>query len=41
MGYDVKQNFFLQVEHDLHFNKSIIGTYGTPSLFSLKGKYKF
>lgn len=41
MGYDVKQNFFLQVEHDLHFNKSIIGAYGTPSLISLKGKYKF
>lgn len=41
MGYDVKQNFFLQVEHDLHFNKSNIGAYGTPSLFYLSGKYKF
>jgi hypothetical protein len=40
-GYDVQRNFMLQFEHDLHFNKSIIGAYGTPSLFSLSGKYKF
>ena len=40
-GYDVKNNFILQFEHNLHFNKSVIGAYGTPSLFSLKGKYKF
>lgn len=40
-GYDVQRNIMLQFEHDLHFNKSIIGAYGTPSLFSLSGKYKF
>jgi hypothetical protein len=41
MGYDVEKNFFIQFDHDLHFNKSAIGAYGTPSLFSLSGKYKF
>jgi len=40
-GYDVQNNFILEFEHDLHFNKSIHGAYGTPSLFSLKGKYRF
>ncbi|MEM6813033.1 MAG: hypothetical protein AAF600_01410 [Bacteroidota bacterium] len=40
-GYDVKNSLMLEFEHDLHFNKSVHGVYGTPSLFSLKGKYRF
>ncbi len=40
-GYDIKSNFSLEVEHDLHFNKSVYGAYGTPSLLSLHGKFKF
>ncbi|WP_117885320.1 hypothetical protein [Aureibaculum luteum] len=41
MGYDIEKNLFIQFDHDLHFNKSAVGAYGTPSLFSLSGKYKF
>ncbi len=40
-GYDIKSNFFIEIIHDLHFDKSIYGAYGAPNLFSLKGKYEF
>ncbi|GAA4271171.1 hypothetical protein U6A24_04685 [Aquimarina gracilis] len=40
-GYDIRSNFSLEVEYDLHFNKSIYGAYGTPSLLSVHGKFRF
>lgn len=41
MGYDVNTNFQLQFVHDLHFNKSNVGIYGNPELFTFSGKIKF
>ena len=40
-GYDVDNKFSLEAKHDLHFNKTNFGNYGTPNLFSISGKYKF
>jgi len=40
-GYEVDEKFSLEAKHDLHFNKTNFGNYGTPNLFSLGGKYKF
>jgi len=41
VGYDLNKNVMMEVNHDLNFNKSNIGTYGMPSLFSVKSKIKF
>ena len=41
VGYDINNNFQLQIEHDLNFNKTNVGIYSFPELLSLKGKIKF
>jgi len=41
MSFDVNNNFQLQIEHDLNFNRSNVGIYSFPELLSLKGKIKF
>ncbi|CAM3316089.1 hypothetical protein [Zobellia roscoffensis] len=41
VGYDINKNVMMEVNHDLNFNTSNIGTYGMPSLFSVKSKIKF
>lgn len=41
IGYDLNTNFQLQFEQELHFNKSKVGIYSNPRLFSLKGKVNF
>ena len=41
VGYEVDANFTLEAKHDLQFNKGNLGTYGSPNMFSLSGKYKF
>ncbi|CAZ94600.1 hypothetical protein [Zobellia galactanivorans] len=41
VGYDINKNVMMEVNHDLNFNKSNIGTYGMPSLLSIKSKIKF
>ncbi len=40
-GYEVNKSLFLEAKHDLHFNKTSLGNYATPNLFSVSGKYKF
>lgn len=40
-GYDIDQKFSLEAKHDVQFNRTNFGNYGTPNLFSLSGKYKF
>ena len=40
-GYDFDDKFSMEASHNIHFNKTSFGNYGTPNLFSLSGKYKF
>lgn len=41
MGYEPKKNISIEAVHDLNFNKNGAGLNATPSLFSLRGKYRF
>ncbi len=41
VGYDINKNVMMEVNHDLNFNSSNIGSYGMPSLLSVKSKIKF
>ena len=41
VGYDIDKNFSLEANHDLQFNKTNLGNYAAPKLFSFSGKYKF
>ncbi|NER16637.1 hypothetical protein [Spongiivirga citrea] len=42
VGYDnEKKNLNIEFKHDLNFSKNNLGSFGTPSMLTLKGVYKF
>lgn len=42
VGYDNEQrNLNIELKHDLNFSKNNLGSFGTPSMLTLKGVYKF
>lgn len=41
LGYELKKNISFEAVHDLNFNTNNAGLNATPSLFTLRGKYRF
>lgn len=41
VGYELKKNINFEAVHDLNFNANSAGLNATPSLFTLRGKYRF
>lgn len=41
VGYEPNGNITIEAVHDLNFNENSDGLNATPSLFTLKGKYRF